>query len=131
MDSVVIKSKGAEFTGDLFVNPSRKELEELYRYSSIRGFVIDNEFVVLFQPNLLHAFLRKRFEFPPDVISITLTKQKNGHKLMVTDETRYTKWFHDPRIKEFIMNNTYLNRLGISDDIEYFDDNLFGCWEDL
>lgn len=116
---------------EIFLNPSMKEIKEIISHDVLRGFILDENQVLLFNINALHGVVREKIVIPKDAISITLTIDGGESFVVVTDNTKHTKWLHNPKIKEYILSNTYLQSLNVDDDIGYFDEAIEGKWEDL
>lgn len=117
---------------DIYENPTTKEFNLSYeeRFGYVRGIIVDENTCVFFTPNILHGTVRDLLDLTKkNVVSIVVYGKKNVD-VQVTDNTRNTKWFHNPNTEEYIRSNTYLKKLKIA-NVSFFDEDIFGSWNDM
>jgi 8-oxo-dGTP pyrophosphatase MutT (NUDIX family) len=81
----------------------------------------------------LHGEVREHLKLDADAISLEIWSEGYGNDCLVqvTDNTRHTKWFHNPEIVGEIKHNVGLQRMFDDISIEYFDSAIYGDWDHL
>jgi len=50
---------------------------------------------------------------------------------VVTDSSKRTKWYHNPEVAEVIRNYPYLNKMWDDIEVDYYDSDIVGDWEEM
>ena len=118
-------------TCEVFRNPTRKEFSECG--GEIRAFLVGDDVLMWNAFGALHGEVREHMKLDADAISLEIYSEGYGSECiaMVTDITRRTKWYHNPEIVDEIKSNSGLNRMFDHVSIEYFDEAIYGAWDDL
>lgn len=118
-------------TCEIFRNPTRKEFKELG--GEIRAFLDGDDVLMWNAYGALHQEVRENLKLDKDAISLEIWSEGygNGCLVMVTDNTRQTKWMHNPDIVSEITSNRGLRAMFDHISIEYFDQAIYGEWDDL
>jgi oligoribonuclease (3'-5' exoribonuclease)/8-oxo-dGTP pyrophosphatase MutT (NUDIX family) len=122
---------------EIYLNPSPREIQKMKgEYSQIRA-LLDGDKIFMWDAYQAIHFqvweeLKKANLIGPDPISLDM--YFNGTKVaevMVTDFTEKTKWHHDPKLKEIILNNPTIKRIAEPDmNVSYYDEAIVGPWEE-
>ncbi len=125
--------KGTDQTTELFINPTKKELNAINSKNLIRGFLTKDSLIVWNAYDSIHFEVSRHLNLNPDTsVGIYLYYSPHDPNIGV-DVTDYNrgKWYHNPKLKDWILNHPawwvdvdYI-------DISYYDEAIVGKWEDL
>ncbi len=125
--------KREQKTVELFKNPTKKELNAINSKNLIRGFLTKDSLIVWNAYDGIHFEVARYLDLNPDnSVAIYLYYSPHDPNIGV-DVTDYNrgKWYHNPKLKDWILNHPawwvdidYI-------DISYHDEAIVGKWEDL
>ncbi len=122
--------KKDEYT-EVFINPTNKELRDIYGNDREFAIIIpNNKDVIAFNRNTLHQSVIDQLNVRGDYITASAFVDGKEIDIMVTDATRNGKWHHNPKIEDYIKSNKYLSRHWKEFTFSYYDEPIFGSWVD-
>lgn len=100
--------------GDIFENPTQKELMECSDGEMVKGIIISPERVLTFSPELMHSNVIDKLRLNANnIVTIEIAtrypKDKSAHIYITTTNTFRVK--EDPETVNKILHNTYLNKI--------------------
>lgn len=120
---------GAEVV--IYKNPSRKEWKECEQYHNVRAFVVGNDLYIWNPFAAVHQMVREHLGLDGEAISVTISAIFGQECFVtITDNVRKTKWWHNPEVVDAIHNCHYLNRVFADIEINYYDEDIGGRWDD-
>jgi hypothetical protein len=133
LGNVKEKWKTKNQDSDVFINPDRKELQEVMKnYDDAFAIVLPNDKdCIVFGRSTLHQSVIDQMKLGKNVVTCTAYLDGRNLDLMVTDATKRGEWFHNPEIGEHIEGNRYLSRKFEITEISFFDEAIYGDWRDM
>jgi putative N-acetylmannosamine-6-phosphate epimerase len=117
---------------DVFINPTRKELKEiLHRRDDFAAIIPNDKDFIAFKGDTLHQSVREQLKLKKDIITVRCYMWNTDIDIQVTDNTKNTKWHHNPDIKDAIEDNKYINKTFTNVEISYYDEAIVGDWSEL
>lgn len=114
-------------------NPTREQLKKVTRDGDCRGYLVKDGLIVWFPFDALHSDVRKSLNLNDSSIPVYLYVH-NGtiYGVSVTDDSKSSKWYHNQKVKEAILDNKFIKRFGHHTiDVNYFDEDIVGPWDKL
>ncbi len=119
---------------EVYEHPSAKEMAFCLRSGDCRAFLDGGRLIVWPPLDSIHHNVREQLHLGRDAIPLYLY----GHQgrvvsVTVTDDSRDTKWHHNPAVVEEILNHSELSRFFDDANIEigFYDEAIVGNWLEL
>lgn len=114
---------------EVFRNPSTKELQEIGK--SNVGMLLTPQDVFLWDRNLAYHYTVMRELRLMDSIPILFYWDNKEAFCRVTDASEKSKFFHDSRVSTIIRSNPWMRKRFSEIDVEYYDHDIVGDWDNI
>lgn len=113
---------------EVFKNPSLGELRAMGSATTgTRAFLIGKNALVWH--GVVHQTVREKMKLSKDALPVILYIGGGVVDVMVTDNSKGSKWHRSPKTFDFITKNTYLKRWKIG-EVLYYDEAIVGKWHE-
>ena len=117
---------------DIFINPTRKELASCENYGGCPAILLDDDMYV-WKDSLHYEVIDKLQLDKKNIIPLRLYLDRSTVLgVVVTDTSKLTKWHHNPKVYDAIINHRFIRLYGgdIEDDefVSYYDEAIGGSW---
>lgn len=115
---------------EVFKNPSRAEFQECTAHQSNRAFLVGDDMYVWHVYSAVHQQVREALGLGEDAIPVLIYGDLPSKSaiVLVTDNSRHTKWHHNEAVNEEIMTCGHLKKLFSDIEINYYDEDIVGPW---
>ena len=116
---------------EVFKNPSVKEYKEASVNDRARAFLLNRDMYIWNPYGGIHFEVQEKLKLGKNALPIIIFGSIRGNiSIVVTDYSKKTIWHHNPKIKEYILKKSYLSKFNVT-DISYFDEMIFGPWDEM
>lgn len=113
---------------EVYKNPSLGELKAMGSATTgTRAFLVGKDSLVWH--GVVHQVVREKMKLSKDALPVILYIGGGTVDVMVTDNSRGSKWDRNPKTFDFIKKNTYLKRWKIG-EILYYNQDIVGKWHE-
>ena len=121
-----------------YKNPTPKQMNSCKKFDQVRAFLVGKDMYIW--EEAVHRAAARALGLLSDSNVIPLNMYLNGSKIgavAITDFANNTKWHHNPKLKDAILNNKWIKLYADKSDIQdpdfvsYYDSAIYGPWHEL
>ena len=117
---------------EIFKNPTPAEIKICKPHYEIGAILTEKDIYIWNRMKAYHVNVMRQMGLMNSLPIIIIPDLTNPNRVdvSITDASKHTTWYHNPKINKFIKNHPFFKNKKI-DNISYWDEDIVGDWTQL